>query len=85
MGHIWTDVHQVGDALAAFSPGIALEEFSDLEEEHHKDRLRKLRLGPRQETDAERTDGSNRHQEMLVEGITLHDSVPSLMQRLVPC
>ena len=73
----------MGDALSALSFSIALKEFTHLEEEHHEDGLRELRLCPRQEADAEGADGSNRHQEVLVEGIAVGDTLPSLMQRFV--
>ena len=83
MRHIWTDVHEVGDAVAALSLGVALEEFTHLEEEHHENSLRELCLSPRQEADGQGTNGSNRHEEMLVEGITMSDPLPGLMQCLV--
>ena len=83
MRNIWTDIHQVGNTFAALALGIALEEFTDLEEEHDEDGLRELRLCPRQETDAKGADGGDGHEEMLVEGIALQDALPSLMQRLV--
>ena len=59
MYHIRSDVHEVGNALTALSLGIALEQLSHLEEQHDEDSLRKLRLGTRQETDAEGTDGGH--------------------------
>ena len=83
MRHIGSDIHQMRDAIAALTLGIPFKEFADLEEKHDKNGLRKLRLCPWQEADAEGTCRSNRHEEMLVEGITLCDSLPSLMQRLV--
>ena len=79
MGDVWTDVHEVGDAVAALAFGIALEEFTDLEEEHHEDGFWELRLSPRQETDAEGANGGNGHEEMLVEHLTLSDTLPGLM------
>ena len=83
MRHVWPDVHQMGDARTALAFGIALEELTDLEEEHDEDGLGELRLSPGQETDAEGTDGSDRHEEMLVEGITMGDSLPRFVQGLV--
>ena len=83
MGHVGTDIHEVGDAVTALSLGIALEKFTYLEEEHHEDSLQILRLGIRQETDAEGTDGSHRHQQVLVECLALRDTFPCLVERLV--
>ena len=83
MGDVGADVHQVGDALAALSLGIALEQLADLEEQHDEHRLRELRLGTRQEADGEGADGGYRHEEMLVEGIAVDDALDSLLQRVV--
>ena len=71
------------DTVAALALSIALEEFANLEEEHDEDSLWKLRLRARQETDAEGADSSDRHEEMLVEHLALHDALPCFMQRLV--
>lgn len=80
MSHVRTDVHEVGDTLTALSLGIALEEFTNLEEEHDEDRLRELRLCSGQETDAECTDGGNGHEEVLVKGIPMHHTLYCLFQ-----
>ena len=73
----------MGNAFTALSFGIALEQLAYLEEEHHKDRLRKFGFRPRQEPDAERTDGGYRHQEMLVESLTLGQSLDGFLQCVV--
>ena len=78
MRYIRSDIHQMCNALATLSLGIALEQFTYLEEKHHEDGLGELRLCPRQESDAQSADGSNRHEEMLVEGIALHNALPGL-------
>ena len=83
IGHVGADVHQMGNALAALPFGIALEEFADLEEQHHEDGLGELGLCPREEADAEGADGGYRHQEVLIEGIAVGDSLSSLFQRVV--
>ena len=83
MRHIWPDIHQMGNALSALPLGIALKEFAHLEEEHHEDGLGELGLGTGEETDQEGTDGGHRHEEMLVEGITVGDTLPRLVKRLV--
>ena len=58
-------------------------EFADMEEEHHEDGLWEFRLGSGQETDTEGADSGDRHQEVLVESLALHDTLPSFVQRLV--
>ena len=73
----------MSNAVTALPLGIALEKFTHLKEEHHKDRFRKLRLGSWQKTDTERTDGGNGHEEMLVEGFAMSDTLSSLMQRFM--
>ena len=73
----------MSDTITTLALGITLEQLANLEEEHHKDSLRKFRLCPRQEADAKSTDGGDGHQEMLIKGIAFHDTLPSLMQCLV--
>ena len=71
------------DAIAALSLGISLEEFSHLEEEHHEDSFWEFRFRTRKEADAKGTDGSYRHQEMLVKHIALGDAFCRLAQGLM--
>ena len=81
MGYVWTDVHQMRNTLTTLPFSITLKEFAHLEEEHYKDCLRKLRLSSWQEADAESAYGGYGHQEMLVEGVALHQAFSSLLQR----
>ena len=83
MGDVWTDVHEVGDAVTGLAFGVALEEFTDLEEKHHKDCLRVLGIGTRKETDQQSSDGGDGHEKVFVEGVTVGDALPGLMQCLV--
>ena len=83
MCHVRTDIHQMGDAATALSLGIALEEFTYLEEQHDEDGLWDLGLGTRQKTDGKSADGGHRHQEVLVEGIAVCQTLGSFFQRLV--
>jgi hypothetical protein len=69
----------VGDAVTGLALSIALEEFADLEEEHHEDSLGVLGLGTREETDQQGSDGSDGHEEMFVEGVAVGDSLPGLV------
>ena len=73
----------MGNAVAAFTLGIAFEELADLEEEHHEDRLGELGLCTRQEANAECTDGCHRHEEMLVEGIAVGHALNGFVKRFV--
>ena len=81
--HIGADIHEMSNAVAAFTLGIAFEELADLEEEHHEDRLGELGLCTRQEANAECTDGSHRHEEMLVEGIAVGHALNGFVKRFV--
>ena len=83
MSNVGANIHQMGDAITTLTLGIALEELANLEEEHDKHCLGVLRLSTRQETDAEGTDGGDRHEEVLVEGVALKHTLDSLFQRVV--
>ena len=82
MYHLGPDIHQVGDALPALPLGIAFEQFAHLEEEHHEDRLRELRLGSWHETDGECTDGGHCHEEILVQRFAVQQTFRGFLQRL---
>ncbi len=82
MGHVGADVHQVRYALAALAFSIAFEKLADLEKQHDEHRLWKLRLSPREETDAKCPDGGNRHEEMFVEGLAMRQALGGLLQRV---
>ena len=81
MCHIRTYVHQVLYALATLSLGIALEELAHLEKEHHEYRLRKLCLCSWEESYAQCSYRSHRHQEVLIKRIAVRQSLRSLFQR----
>ena len=83
MRHIRSNVHEVSNTLAALSLGVALEELTNLEEQHDEHRLGELRLSAGQEPDAEGTDGGHRHQEVFVESIAVSHTLSGLLQRLV--
>ena len=53
MGCVGTDIHQVGNTLAAVSLGLFLEPFSQLEEKHDKHSFGELRLGTRHKADSQ--------------------------------
>ncbi len=66
-----------------FPSAYPSKEFSHLEEEHHEDSFWKFRFRTREEADAKSTDGSYRHQEMLVKHIALGDAFCRLAQGLM--
>ena len=82
MGRIGPDVHQVGDRFPAAAFRDALEELAHLEEQHDEHRLGELRLGARQEADGERAQRGDGHEEVLVEGLAVHQRLGRLRQRL---
>ena len=83
MGHIGTDIHEVGDAVATLALCIALEELAYLEKEHDKHSLRELSLGSRQETYEQGSDGGHRHEEMLVESVAMTQALDGLLECVV--
>jgi len=84
MRDVRADIHQVSDAVATLAFSIPLEELTHLEEEHYEDSLRKLGFSTRQESDTEGSDGGYRHEKMLIEGISVEQTLNGLLQRVVP-
>ena len=67
------DVHHVGDGLAAFADGVALEELSHLVEQHNRGAFCHVRPRFREEHHGERADGRDGHEEVLVEDLAVAD------------
>ena len=63
----------MGNRFAALSFGISFKEFANLEEEHHEHGFGELGFCTREESDAERTQCGDGHEEVLVERFALHD------------
>ena len=80
MGGIGPNVHQVRDGFAAIAFRLFLEPFAQLEEQHHKHRLRELRLGTRQKADAKRADGGHAHEEVFAQGLAVEQALGRLLQ-----
>ena len=80
MGRIGPDVHQVGDRFPAAAFRDALEELAHLEEQHDEHRLGELRLGARQEADGECAQRGDGHEEILVQGLAVHQRLGRLRQ-----
>ena len=80
--HVGTDIHEVGNAVAAFSFGIALEQFSYLEEKHDEYRFGESGLRAGKESYAECPYRGDRHKEMLVEGVAVRDALDGFLQRV---
>ena len=83
MSHVWTDIHQMGNAVTALVFCIALKQLANLKEQHDEDCLGKLRLCTRKKTNAKGSDGGYRHQEMLVKGVAMSYTLSSFLQGVV--
>ncbi len=70
--------------FAALAFSIAFKKFPDLEEQHHKHGFSELRLRSRKKTDAECTDCSYRHQEILVKRVFFHQPLSGFLERFPP-
>ena len=73
VGVVGADVHQAGDALAAFADGHALEQLTDLVKEDDGAALDIV-------AQRERAHGGNGHQEALVERLAVLDALERLAQ-----
>ena len=71
------------NALTALALGIALEQFANLEKQHDKHGLRELRLCSGQEADSQGSNGSHRHQQMLVEGLSFCYTLHRFLQGII--
>ena len=80
MGGIGTEVHQVGDGPAGTAFGDSLEQFSNLEEEHHEDCFGELGGRTGQETDSQGPERGDAHQEILVQGFPVGQGFARLFQ-----
>ena len=76
------DVHQRGDALAALADGVGLEQLADLVEQHDCDGLGEIAaaLVQRQRDGADR---GHRHEEVLIEHLSVQDALARLVQDVV--
>ena len=64
----------------AFLFGKLFKELTNLEKKHHKHRLGELRFRSREKADTQCPDSCNRHQEVLIESLTMHNAFDGLMQ-----
>ena len=71
------------NTLTTATFGIALKQFTHLEEQHDEHGLRELRLGSWQEPDAQRPDGGDGHQEVFVQCLAVQQSFGCFLQRVV--
>ena len=63
---VWADIHKGGNVLAALADGVALEEFSDLVEQHDGDGF-VIIAALFVDRQCECTDGGDGHQEVFIE------------------
>ena len=75
-GAVGADVHQGGDAAAAFAHGIALEQFAGLVKHHDGHGLLEIAQG-------HRAHGGHRHQEVFVKGVPAADAVDGPQQDVI--
>ena len=83
IGVVGRDVHHLSDRFAALAHGVALEELSDLVEQHDGAALGRLRFGFGEQDRGEGADGGHGHEERLVEGVAASDVVPCLYEHVV--
>ena len=81
-GAVRTDVHQMGNALAAAPFGHFLKEFSHLEKQHDKHCLRELGFRTRHKADAQGAQGGNAHKEVLAQGLSVEQPFGRFLQRV---
>ena len=82
VGIIRANIHQGGDAAAALAHGVALEQLTDLIEQHHGHGLQIVAASL---IDGQRNGahGGHRHQEVLVEHLTLDDAPEGLAENII--
>ena len=80
VGDVRAQVHQMGDALAAAALGHFLEEFADLEEQHHEDGLGELGLGAGHEADGQRSHRGDAHEEVLAESLAVDEAFGGFLE-----
>ena len=83
VSRVRTNIHQMSYALSAFPFRIPFEKFAYLKEQHDEHRLWELCFRTREKSDEQCTDGSDRHQEMFVECLPVHDALYRFLQRIV--
>ena len=82
VGVIGADVHQGADVPAALAHGVALEQLTDLVEQHDGDALY-IVAALRPDGQEERTQGGDGHQEVLVKDAAVDDALARLAQDVV--
>ena len=76
IGVIRTDIHEIGNILPALSDGVALEELTNLVEPHNGNTLSVL-------AESHGSDGRNSHKEILVEHLSVHDSLERFSKNII--
>jgi hypothetical protein len=70
----------VADGFSASAFGHLLKEFSNLEEQHHKDGFRELGFGPGHESYSKGAKGGYTHEEILAEGLSVNQGFGRLLE-----
>ena len=81
VGVIRADIHQFADVPAAFTDGVALEQFADLVEQHDRNGL--IIIPGLQQADGQRTQRRYGHEEVFVEHLAIQDALPGFLQDVI--
>ena len=83
VGEIGRDVHHVGDRLARFAHGVALEQLAHLVEQHDGRAFGHVRVAVGEQHQRERADGGHAHEEVLVEHLAVADVLRRAQKHVV--
>ena len=77
------NLHHLGNRAARPVHGVVLEQLAYLVKEHDGGALGHVRLTFGEKDEGKRADGGDGHEQVLVEGLTVHDAVPGAREHIV--
>ncbi len=77
------NLHHLGDRAARPVHGVVLEQLAYLVKEHDGGTLGHVRLAFGKKDEGKRADGGDGHEQVLVEGLAVHDAVPGAREHIV--
>ena len=77
------NLHHFGDRAARPVHGVVLEQLAYLVEEHDGGAFGHVRLAFGEKDKGKRADGGDSHEQVLVEGLAVHDAVPGTREHVV--
>ena len=83
VGEVGGDVHHGGDRLARLVGRVAFEQLAYLVEEHDRRAFGHMGLSFGKEDQSEGAECGNRHEQILVEGLSVDDAVPGFGEHVV--